>query len=157
MRSKNRTYDKLIRHHARVFGAFLSLAAIACGSSDSTAPENPYANAAGSYALVSLNGRTLPATVFQDATMRVDITSSILVLRADRTFTETIDGQITQGTSQPQPEHQVHNGTFTLTGTAAAFTVPAVSGFTAFGFSGTLSGGVLTYTDEFATYRYERR
>jgi hypothetical protein len=157
MRSKNGIYDKLIRRRAG-FAAFLSVATLACGSSYSTGPQdNPYTLAAGSYTLVSLNGRALPATVFQDATVRIDITSATLVMRADRTFTETLDGQIFQGTAQPQPEHQVHNGTYTLTGTTAAFSVVAAGGFPAFSFSGTLSGTVLTYTDENATYRYEKR
>ena len=156
MRRNIRRCDKLIRRHARIATAFLALAAIACGG-DSTAPQvDVYAQAAGTYALVSLNGRALPATVFQDATIRTDITSASLTLRADRTFTETIDAVNIQGTSQ-QPERQVHNGTFTLTGTAAAFTVPSAGGFPAFSFSGTLTGNVLTYTDENATYRYEKR
>ena len=154
MRYINRTHDRLIRR--RIVTAVLALAATACGG-DSTAPQvDVYAQAAGTYALVSLNGRALPATVFEDATIRTDITSASLILRTDRTFTETIDAVNIQGTSQ-QPERQVHNGTFTLNGTAAAFIVPAAGGFPAFSFSGTLTGNVLTYTDDNATYRYEKR
>ena len=141
----------------RALIALTSLSLAACGGGESTGPADDYARVAGSYTLVSLDGRPLPATVFQDASTRIDVTSATLVLRADRTFTETLDGQIRQGGGQPQPERQVHNGTFTLSGTAAAFTVPAAGGLPALGFAGTLSGTVLTYTDDLATYRYERR
>jgi hypothetical protein len=134
-----------------------ALALVACGGSESTEPADEYARASGSYTLVSLSGRPLPATLSQDASMRVDITSATLVLRADRTFTETLVGQVRQGNGQPQPERQVHNGTYTLSGTTASFAVPAAGEFPSFGFTGTLSGTVLTYTDELATYRYERR
>jgi hypothetical protein len=134
-----------------------SLSLAACGGGEPAGPEDGYARASGTYTLVSLNGRPLPATAFQDASMRIDVTSATLVLRADRTFTETLDGEVRLGAGQPQPERQVHRGTFTLSGTAAAFTVPAAGEFPAFGFTGTLSGTVLTYTDELATYRYERR
>ncbi len=149
---------KLITRALRTAAIVTCAAALACGGGDSTGPaDDPYAAAAATYTLVSLNGRALPATVFQDATVRVDITSASLVMRANRTFTETIDGLVIMGTAQPVPEHQVHNGSFVLNGTAASFNVPAANGFPTFSFSGTLTGNVLLYTDENATYRYERR
>jgi hypothetical protein len=135
----------------------IAISTLACGSDSPSEPnDDPYALVAGTYTLVSLNGRALPATLFQDATVRVDITAATLVMRANRTFTETIDAVEIRGTAQT-PERQVHNGTYTLTGATAAFSVPAAGGFPAFSFSGTLTGNVLVYTDENATYRYERR
>jgi hypothetical protein len=140
-----------------VSAALLAITLLACGGDDPSAPpESPYHLAAGSYALVSLDGDPLPATIFQEGTLRVDITAATLVLRSDRTFTETLDALNIDGTTQ-EPERQVHDGTYTITNATAAFVVPAVGGFPAFTFSGTLTGTVLTYTDDNATYRYERR
>ncbi|HJU74704.1 MAG TPA: hypothetical protein VJ717_13235 [Gemmatimonadaceae bacterium] len=148
-----------IFRRAQWFAAVVACAAIgACGGyDDGTGPDgDPYAEAAGSYTLVSLNGRALPATVFQSGNVRIDITGSTLVMRENRTFTETIDAQNYVGTAAPVAERQVHNGTYVINGTSATFTVPAAGQFPAFSFAGTLSGNVLTYTDENATYRYER-
>ena len=133
------------------------VAAGACGGDSATGAEDEYARVAGSYTLVALNGRPLPALLVEDATIRIDITSATLVLRANRTFTESLDSQVRLGAGQTQPDRQVHNGTFSLAGATASFTVPAANGFNAFGFTGTINGSVLTYTDELGTYRYERR
>jgi hypothetical protein len=141
--------------------ALATLSALACGGDGGTEPADNYARAAGSYSLVSLNGQPLPALLFQEGSTRVDLLSATLVLRADRSFTESLTGRVTIGSGQPQPDVQVHNGTYVLSGATssltASFSVPATSQFPAFSFTGTLSGSVVTYTDETATYRYERR
>ena len=141
-----------------IMTALLAAVAVgACGGDSASGPADEYARVAGSYTLVALNGKPLPALLVEDATIRVDITSATLVLRANRTFTESLDSQVKLGASEAQSERQVHNGTFQLSGATASFTVPAANGFSAFGFTGTINGTVLTYTDELGTYRYERR
>ena len=142
---------------ARALMIVASLVTIGCGESSSgPQPVDEYAAVAGTYTLMSLNQQTLPAKLFEDATERVDVTSATLVMRGNRTFTETLDSQVRLNGGQPQGDQQVHNGTFTLSGATATFTVPAANGFPPFGFSGTITGKVLVYTDDLATYRYER-
>ena len=157
MRRNIRRCDKLIRRHARIATAFLALAAIACGG-DSTAPQvDVYAQAAGTYALVSLNGRALPATVFQDATIRTDITSASLdPARRSHIHRDDRRGE--------------YPGDVAATGTRRCTTARLLSlgprrrlqslrpvDFPRSRLVVRCTGNVLTYTDENATYRYEKR
>jgi hypothetical protein len=69
-------------------------AATACGSDGATGPSSPV----GSYALSSVNGKTLPATVLADTDFSVAISQGTLALQGDGKFvlgvtsTWTIEG-----------------------------------------------------------------
>jgi hypothetical protein len=64
-----------------------ALAALAAsGCSDSNAPD---ASFVGSYALISVDGETLPLSIIDQPSLVVTLQSSSLLLNANKTFTQT--------------------------------------------------------------------
>jgi hypothetical protein len=61
---------------------------IACGSDSSTGPDTPK-SPVGSYALTSVNGKTLPATVFSDSNYLVVVAAASLSLTAEGNYQAT--------------------------------------------------------------------
>lgn len=128
------------------FALLAFLAAAACSGDKVTEPEDlsaaPTAAAVGSYTLVQVNGINVPYTFFSDG-FDWEIASGTLVLRADRSYTET---QMWDG----NPE--ITNGTFLVVGSRIVFTVLPVAGF-----PGTVSNGVVTYTLNGLAFQYQRQ
>ena len=82
----------------RLLLAFVSIALIACGGSDST---GPVASAEGTWNLQTLNGATLPVTYFTNPSTgdKSEILSDQFVFNADGSFTEAFTIRDTQGTT----------------------------------------------------------
>ena len=141
---------------------FLSVAALtlifAAGCGDgSTEPVDPRAAAAGTYTLASYNSASLPALYFQNSAGRIDVISGSMVLRADGSFTETINLRTTY-TSGAAPGNTpiVENGTFAVTGTQITFTLPPSGSAGGFSWTGAISGNVVSYTYEGDAWRYQK-
>ena len=115
----------------RILLLMLAFAALACGDS-STDPNN--GSVVGTYALVSVNGHTLPAVDDNGNT----ISAGSVTLRGDNSFTvsETSAG-----------DQQTTTGTYSVSGNSITFT-PSTPGDT--GAIGTFDGTTLTVdaTDE---------
>ena len=90
----------------------IAAAVAACGG-DGTGP-NPIAAAAGTYNLVSFDGRGLPTITFEDAEWRDEVISEVLILEADGTFTNPYSWRYThKPTGTVEAEEGVGLGTFT--------------------------------------------
>jgi hypothetical protein len=116
----------------------MSCSLSACGDSD-TRPTP--VDIAGTYNLVSANGRNLPAVVTENPAtgFRQEVIDGSVELRSDRTFTVRTDYRITNG-GDVRESASSDSGTYTLTDTAITFTSQPGSGR----LSGTLRDGVLT-------------
>lgn len=139
----------------KVFLLAGALTLAACGGSDSTAP-NPNAAAFGNYSLNQVNGSPPPVTIFSNSAGRIDVTGGSMSLRSDLSFSETRNFRLvySDGTSESTPA--VDNGTFSVTGSQITFTIPASGADPAFSYTGAVSGGVVTYTYNGASYRYQK-
>ena len=111
-------------------------AAMACGDS-STGLES----VDGTYTLRSINGTTLPYTVFQSGTTRIEVTDDVMVLNSNGTYTESGHTRNTAGT-QVTTLPGSDAGTYTTSGTS--ITLHSNDGTTSVG---TVSGGTLTIVD----------
>lgn len=148
---------KSFRVGARVL-AILIVANACSGSKDSTAPPaDPHVAAAGTYYMVTFNNGPLPQTVFTNAAGRVEVSGGNLVLRGDRSFTETrILRTVFNSGATPETTPLVDNGTFAIVGTQITFTLPASGTAPAFSYTGAISGDVLSYTFEGDAFTYQR-
>lgn len=132
----------------------LVLLASACGDGGSE-PENEFARVAGSYALTQVNAGSLPALVYEDPTIRIDITSGNMTLRNDGSFTETLAARATfTDGSPPENESFVTNGTYSIVGSQVTWSVPASGGEPGVSWTGAVANGVVTYTWEGTAYRF---
>jgi hypothetical protein len=123
--------------------AATALAAGAC--SDSNAPTKSFV---GSYALISVNGETLPLSIIDQPSLRVTLESGSLLLSANNTFTETVTlGGVVDGVTQP-PEQLSCSGTYTRSGDKFTLTAPASESCSGDTLNGTLDGTTLTFTDD---------
>lgn len=132
----------------------LSTLAVACSGDGPTGSAE--ARVSGTYNLSQINGQNLPATVFQSSAGRVEVTGGTMVLRDDRSYTETVQLRILPVNGTAQTDQAIENGTFTVVGTNITFNVPASGGDPAFSYSGAVSGGVLTYTSEGLSVTYRK-
>lgn len=126
---------------------FLPLAA--CGDDS---PTDPTEAAVGTYALVRVNGSTLPALVEQDATGKADVLSGTLTLRSDKSYTETFNVRFTPAAGAVQTFPVTENGTFTVTNSTVQF--KDSDGLT---YTGTLSGNSLSYNVEGFAVTYQKQ
>jgi hypothetical protein len=81
-----------------------------------------------------------------------------MALRQDHSFTETRNSRIvyTDGSISPNSA-AVDNGTFAVVGSQVTFTIPASGSNSAFSYTGAYSGGVVTYTFDAISYRYQKQ
>ena len=112
-------------------GGLVALAAC----SDSSGPD---ATIHGTYTLRTVNGQTLPATIFQDASGRFDITGGTLTLNSNGTFTDVVMFRIVSGTTTITDQAS-GTGTFAEAGNTVTFTTTDGETYTM-----TRSGGTLT-------------
>ncbi len=114
-------------------------------------PVDPYVAAAGSYSLVSVNGSPgLPASVFYSVPApggRIDINSGSMVLRVDKTFTETFNFLVVPTTGASSTDSDITVGTFALSNGAITFNSVDPSG--SHTWSGTLDiSATISYNDQ---------
>jgi hypothetical protein len=120
-----------------------ALAAAAC-SGDSNAPES----FVGSYALVSVDGETLPISIIDQPTLTVSLESGAMELTANKTFTESITlGAVVDGVTQPSQQLSC-SGSFTRNGNDFTLTAPQSQECSGDTLHGTLDGKTLTFTDD---------
>jgi hypothetical protein len=130
------------------------LATAACGDDSPTGSSQ--SNVTGTYNLLTVNAVAPPASVYQGPEGRVDITGGSMVLRADKSYTETITFRV-QPTGGPAVNDQaIENGTYVQNGQTIQFTVPAQAGEPAFSYQGTVNSGTLSYTFEGTALVYRK-
>ncbi|HEX2190378.1 MAG TPA: hypothetical protein VHG51_15830 [Longimicrobiaceae bacterium] len=117
----------------------------------------PAAQVDGTYALRQFNGANVPATVFQNAEIRVEITSGALVLRQDRSYTETLQLRAFYTDGTTETDAAIENGTYAVSGSTVTFTVPPSTTEQGFSYSGQVEGRFLTYSGGDFSVRYERQ
>jgi len=115
-------------------------------------PPDPYVVAAGTYALLSVNGSLgLPVSIVYTTPApggRLDITSGSMVLRADKTFKEVFRFTDVPASGASRADSDVTTGTFTLGGGVIAFSTPDPPN-PAHTWSGTLdASGTISYNDQ---------
>jgi hypothetical protein len=114
-----------------VAGTLLSLVLLAACDDDDTATADT--NVAGTYTLQTVNGQAPPATTVEDpGVSRLEVTGGTFVLRADRTYTETLNTRtiLTNGSSTTGTQTEV--GTYATNGNTVLFTIPASGSTIAF-------------------------
>ncbi len=114
-------------------------------------PVDPYVAAAGTYSLMSVNGSAgLPASVFYSVPApggRIDINSGSMVLRVDKTFTETFNFVVIPTTGASSTDSDITVGTFALANGAITFNSVDPSG--SHTWSGTLDvSATISYNDQ---------
>jgi hypothetical protein len=129
---------------------FLAVAAMAlitsgCGS-DSTGPMDLLR--LGRYRLVSVDGETLPLTLYDDPTLKLTVTSGALTLNSNNSFTEEVHIDVVANGFPAAPELLTCNGTFERSGNSFTMTSTASDECDASTATGTLSGNTLTVDDE---------
>ena len=131
------------------------LALAGCGGGDSTGP-SPFDAAVGSYQLTQVNGSTVPMVYYQSTAGTIEVLSGSMSLRSDHSYTQTLTLKATysDGTSETVPT--VENGSFNVTGSQITFTIPASGTDPAFSYTGAVDNGVVTYTYEGDSFRYEK-
>lgn len=129
----------------KILAAAAALVALtACG--DSTGP-NAHV---GVYTLQTINGQNPPVVVDQDATTTVEVTSGVVTLNENGTFSDRIDFRVTEGTSVVN-DFDIATGTYTLSGNTVTFNVAGGGSY-----SMVLSGITLTQTDIGFTLVYRK-
>jgi hypothetical protein len=126
-----------MRLMTRLVMAALVIGTAACDSS--TDPEDAIV---GTYTLASVNGGSLPATVFQAPGYRLEIVSGTLMVRDNNTWTETATIRETDGTTITTETSTV-TGTYAINGSTATFTDSEGDSLTS-----TFSGGDTLTTTE---------
>lgn len=122
----------------------LALTLAACG--DATGPTS----IVGLYSLQTVNGETLPVTVFQDATERFEILGGRVSLNGDGTFSDATDFRYTSGQTV-LTDTETATGTYVETGNNITFNVSDGGSY-----SMAVSGRTLTQVLEGITLVYRR-
>ena len=117
--------------------AALAMLLVACGGDKATGPES----VAGSYALRTVNGATLPATYFQNEIERDQFFAGTITLAADHSWTGSLSVDRTALSSGTVVLHAAIpvSGTYSLNGSSITLTDPHELSLT-----GTVSGGTMT-------------
>ena len=120
--------------------AGLALSLLACDDDDDD-PVGPDTSFAGTYALVSIASQPLPATLFQDATTQIQVTTGQLILTTSNAWTGSVT-VITTTNGVPQTQTMDAGGTFTISGNVITFTDESDQST----FTGTLNGDQISAT-----------
>jgi hypothetical protein len=142
----------------RIRSTLLTLATAAvvvtgCGG-DSTAPKA--LSHVGRYALVSVNGATLPLILYEQLTLKLTVTEGALTLKPDNTFTEDIRIDVVANGYPTSPKLLSCDGTYARTGNSFTMTSTATENCDAGTAIGTLDSNTLTVTDENETLVFRR-
>ena len=123
--------------------ATVALLASGCGG-DSTGP----LIYAGRYGLVSVDGGTLPLTLYEDQTLKLTVTDGALTLNTNNSFVEEVRIDVEANGFPAPPELLTCNGTFQRAGNSFTLTSTASDNCDASTATGTLSGKTLTVNDQ---------
>jgi hypothetical protein len=131
----------------RMAMVLLLATASACG--DSTGPSG---SVAGTYTLRRMDGSTMPALYFQNIAGRIDILSGSLVLRADKSYTQT---RVIRLTYYPSGDTETStstydSGIYEVVGTQITFSGAGDS------YIGAVAGRAVSYTYDAHSWRFER-
>lgn len=106
----------------RILRLILATAVIAVGAAcGSDSPTQPPDSVVGTYHLYTVNGTTLPVTVFQTTGYRLEVLAGTLVLASNgaylltTVFLETENGQVNQDEESETGNYTVSGSTVTLT------------------------------------------
>ena len=124
--------------------ATAALVATGCGG-DSNAPNTSHV---GSYALESVDGARLPITIYEDSTFKLTLTRGALALNANNSFVETVRVEVIANGQAAQSENISCGGSYRRNGSTVTMTVTATADCDAATVTGTLSGNVLTVSDQ---------
>jgi len=133
-----------MRHTTLLAVATMALIATGCGG-DSTGPKDP--GFLGRYGLVSVDGETLPLTLYDDPTLKLTVTSGALTLGSNNSFTEEVHIDVVADGLPSAPELLSCSGTFQRSGNSFTMTVPASDNCDASTATGTLAGNTMTVDD----------
>jgi len=131
----------------RFFVPLLVATALACGGDSSTSLAN--VPVPGTYTLRTINRLSLPYTILQQDSVKVELMGDSFTLADDRTWSEfgtrriTFSGQVVTDTI-------AFTGTYVLSGTS--ITLIAANGST----DGTIGGGTLTLTNDAVVAVYQK-
>lgn len=134
-----------------------TLALVALASCSGDGPTGTETRIDGTYTLRQANGAAVPTTVAQNEFGRLEITSGTMVLRQDRSYTETLQLRVvyTDGTSET--DAAIENGSYEVAGSTVTFTVPSSVAQEGYSYNGQVDGKVLTYSGGGLSVRYERQ
>ena len=123
------------------------------GCTESSGPRQP--QEVGNYVLAAINGNLLPAVVIDNPGFRGEVVSGIIFVMSDGSYRELRSSRITtpSGVSTVQSEM---NGTYSISGTAMVFTIPASQTSPAVTYSAQLNSTILTINVDGSAYRYEK-
>lgn len=122
--------------------AGLALSLLACDDDDDD-PVGPDTSIAGTYALISIASQPLPATLFQDATMQIQVTTGQLILTTSDSWVGSVT-VVTTSNGVPSTQTLDAGGTFTMSGNVITFTDESDQST----FTGTRNGDQITATLE---------
>lgn len=142
--------------------AFAIASTAACGGDDKNPSTGPVNEVVGNYALKSIDGDALPATIFDDIVdmegeqlrLTIGVTAGSLDLKADKSFTGSLTFTIVVEGEAPHTEQVPVTGTYTATGGNITLkpsdpTEPAISATVANG-QITISADLLETGENFA-------
>jgi len=144
----------LTRHRRLAVTLFAAAPLLLAGCSDSIGNGS---GVVGTYNLTVFAGENIPANFFIDNFTNVDVFSGSLVLREDRSFTESTSVRFNEAGQPSITDLLVTIGTYSTDGSNIILNVPAQSGFPATSLQGTIRRGVITYIQGFDTYEYRRQ
>jgi hypothetical protein len=131
----------------RFFVPLLVATALACGGDSSTSLTN--VPVPGTYTLRTVNRLSLPYTILQQDSVKVELMGDSFTLADDRSWSEFGTRRVTFG-SQVVTDTIAFTGTYVLSGTR--ITLIAANGST----DGTIGGGTLTLTNDAVVAVYQK-
>ena len=135
-----------MRIHSTLF-ALVTAAVVAAGcGGDSTGPK-PLSHV-GRYALISVDGATLPLVLYDDPTLKLTVTEGALTLDAANTFTQDVKIEVLANGFPAPAELLSCGGTYHRNGNSITFTSTATDTCDAGTATGTLNNNTLTIADE---------
>lgn len=143
-----------MRIHSTLF-ALVTAAVVATGcGGDSNAP-NPLAHV-GRYALISVDGATLPLVLYDQPALKLTVTEGALTMNANNTFTEDVHIEVIADGFPAPPELLSCGGTYQKNGNSFTMTSTGSANCDAGTATGTLSNNTLTVTDQNQTLVFRR-
>jgi hypothetical protein len=118
------------------------IALAGCGYDSLT---DPHVLRAGPYILQSINGQAPPVELVTTAEGTFTVTTGVLTLRRDRTFTETWTGRLDRPDVPPEYGAISATGTYEIRGEDVTFNLPAAPGRDESTVIGLLRGDTLSY------------
>lgn len=125
--------------------ATAALVATGCGG-DSTGPK-PLSHV-GRYALVSVDGQTLPLVLIDELTLKLTVTEGALTLNPNNTFLQEVKIDVIENGASAPSELLSCGGTYRRSGNSFTLTSTATENCDSSTATGTLNNNTLTIADE---------